>query len=183
MTATAAEARFHRLYDRYHREVLAYFLRRVDRDSAFECTEDVYVVAWRKLDEVPEGERALPWLYAVAWRVLANRRRKLMSKSSHEESLLRDPVDDGAETEAQVVRNEESTELLEAVAKLSDRDQELLRLAVWEELPHAEIAEVLGCSVNAVDVRLHRAVRRLRKGLNGRRHITGRGRPAFMGGD
>jgi RNA polymerase sigma-70 factor (ECF subfamily) len=48
-----------------------------------------------------------------------------------------------------------------AVARLSDDDQELLRLVAWEELGREEIALVLGISRTAVRVRLHRARRRL----------------------
>jgi RNA polymerase sigma-70 factor (ECF subfamily) len=180
--SAVAEARFRRLYDDHHRQILAYFLRRTDRDTAYDCTEDVFLVAWRKLDEVPTGQAALAWLYGVSWRVLANHRRKIV----HERELGH-LIESGAATpdsgpDCQVVRREEYAELLEAVTELSDRDREVLRLAVWEELPHAQIADVLGCSVNAVNVRLHRALRRLAKGLRQRRHITGRGRPAFTGG-
>ena len=69
------EGAFRDLYDRHHRQVLAYLLRRADREDAFDAAEDVFLVAWRRLCEVPPGDRALPWLYGVARRVLANHRR------------------------------------------------------------------------------------------------------------
>lgn len=47
------------------------------------------------------------------------------------------------------------------MAKLSPRDQEVLQLIGWEQLDQAAAARVLGCSVTAVKVRLHRARRRL----------------------
>ena len=56
---------------------------------------------------------------------------------------------------------EELDRVLEAASHLSDRDQEILRLAAWEGLSHRQLAEVFGCSVAAVDQRLHRAKRRL----------------------
>lgn len=49
---------------------------------------------------------------------------------------------------------------LDALARLSASDQEVLRLVAWEELTHAQIADVLGISVNAVAIRLHRARQR-----------------------
>ena len=57
-------------------------------------------------------------------------------------------------------RDERRT-VLAALARLRDSDQEILRLAVWEELPHREIAGVVGCSESSVAVRLHRARTRL----------------------
>jgi RNA polymerase sigma-70 factor (ECF subfamily) len=182
MVEATTAIRFRNLYDEYHRAILAYFLRRLDSDSAYEATEDVFLVAWRKLDTIPEGERSLAWLYSVARRVLANHRRGLARRRRLWHRLADERVAIGQGPEAIVVRKEEHEELLAALARLSDDDQELLRLAVWEELPHADIGDLLGCSVGAVDVRLHRAVRRLEKGLRQAGHRPGR-RPAFLPGE
>jgi RNA polymerase sigma-70 factor (ECF subfamily) len=52
-----------------------------------------------------------------------------------------------------------------ALARLRPEDQELLRLAEWEDLSTADLARVLKCSPNAVTVRLHRAHKRFRSAL------------------
>ncbi|NNC91458.1 MAG: sigma-70 family RNA polymerase sigma factor [Acidimicrobiia bacterium] len=182
MVEAATAIRFRKLYDQHHRAVLAYFLRRLDSDAAYEATEDVFLVAWRRLDTVPDGERALAWLYSVARRVLANHRRSRARRRRLWNRLADETATVGPGPEAVVVRREEHEELLTALARLPDKDQELLRLAVWEELPHADIGDLLGCSVGAVDVRLHRAVRRLEKGLRQAGHRPGR-RPAFLPGE
>lgn len=57
--------------------------------------------------------------------------------------LRRGPADDGYDA------------VLEAASHLNARDREVLDLAAWEGLPHREIAEILGCSIAAVDQRLH----------------------------
>ncbi len=62
-----------------------------------------------------------------------------------------------------MVRQERDTVMLAALAQLRPQDQEVLRLAWWEELPHAEIAGMLGCSTNAATHRIHRAARRVAK--------------------
>ncbi len=51
------------------------------------------------------------------------------------------------------------------MSRLSKRDQEVLRLSYYEELSHEEIGEVLDCSSRNVAVRLHRALKRLKKQL------------------
>ena len=48
---------------------------------------------------------------------------------------------------------------------LRPRDRELVRLIAWEQLSHAEVANMLGCSVNAVAIRWHRSIKRLRNKL------------------
>lgn len=166
MAETASETRFRRLYEEHHREVLSYFLRRVDRDMAYDATEDVFVIAWRRLDSIPQGESELPWLYSVSKGVLANQRRKVMRFGRLLGRLRDQRPATTPSPEHQVIKSEEHRAVLVALATLSERDQEVLRLAVWEELPHAEIGEILGCSRGAVDVRVHRATRRLVKAFD-----------------
>jgi RNA polymerase sigma-70 factor (ECF subfamily) len=57
--------------------------------------------------------------------------------------------------------------VLDALTALRPEDQEILRLAAWEDLGPAEIAIVLGCSANAAALRLSRARKRLRDLLTG----------------
>ena len=166
MVETTAVRRFRRLYDEHHRAVLSYFLRRIDRDSAYDATQDVYVIAWRKLDSIPDGEMELAWLYTVARGVLSNYRRKASRFSRLVRRLGSQRPALPPEPEPQIIRLFEYSAVLEALTNLSDRDQEVLRLAVWEELPHAEIGDVLGCSRGAVDVRVHRALKRLAKAFD-----------------
>lgn len=180
MTGPAvAERRFHDLYDRHHRAVLAYCMRRIDRESAIDCAGDTFLVAWRRLDRVPEGDAALPWLYAVARKVIANhyrsrrRRRSLLDRLAGTGGRTDDPPD----PEAEVVARAEDRDALAALARLSSADQELIRLAVWEELPHAQIGAALGCSAHAVDQRLHRATRRLAREMEAFGHTVNRTAP------
>ncbi|GAA3671923.1 hypothetical protein GCM10022224_040110 [Nonomuraea antimicrobica] len=116
---------------------------------------------WRRLDDVPAGESARPWLFGVARRVLANHHRgerrhtALTARPASELTAFRHPGQEPAGTDA----------LAEAFAKLPDGYREVLSPADWEGLSVAEIAVVLGCSANAVRIRLHRARRRLARAL------------------
>jgi RNA polymerase sigma factor (sigma-70 family) len=53
--------------------------------------------------------------------------------------------------------------MLAALNQLRPEDQEVLRLAWWEELSHAEIGGLLGCSTQAASQRIHRATGRVAK--------------------
>ena len=158
---TTSELRYRRLFDRYSREVFAYCRRRTDEATAADAAADTFTVAWRRLDDIPEGEAALGWLYGVARRVLANeyrhtrRSRRLLTRLRND-----DPPADPT-PEVIVVRRERDRTLLAAVGRLRPEDQEVLRLAWWEELPHADIATLVGCSPQAVSQRIHRAARRV----------------------
>lgn len=152
------DERFAALFDRTHRPLLAYALRRVsDPADAADVVAETYLVAWRRLDDVPDGESARPWLFGVARRVLANlyrgeRRRDALTERLREQLTAATPDPDPGEP---------ATPLVEALRGLPEADQEVLRLVAWEELARDEIALVLGISRTAVRVRLHRARTRL----------------------
>ena len=59
------EERFVALFDATHRALLSYAVRRVaDPADAADVVAETFLVAWRRLDEVPSGDRARPWLFA-----------------------------------------------------------------------------------------------------------------------
>jgi len=155
---------FRSLYDRHYDAILAYFLRRTERSVAQDLTAEVFLVAWRRLEEMPPGEETILWLYGVAANVAAHQRRSV-ARSARLETRLRmvSSTEPSDEPEAQVVRRAEYEQVLAAAAQLKPSDQEILRLAAWEELPHDQISRLLGVSVAAVDQRLHRAKKRLAK--------------------
>lgn len=156
-----AEATFRRLYDTHYDEVLAYCLRRTSRSDAHDATSEVFLTAWRKIDELPDGNNVRSWLFGVAYRVIGHQWRShsrygLLKRKVA--GMLR-PAEPGPATV--VVRRAEDRRVLDAAGRLRPTDQEILRLAGWEQLPHSDIAEILGISVAAVDQRFHRAKRRL----------------------
>ena len=166
--AESAEQRFRSIYEQHVPAVYRFFLRRVEEEgSAQDCTADTFLVAWRRLDDVPDGDHALPWLYGVARHVLQNHYR---SNTRSRRLLLRlgwlrreqSPTPEGI-----VLRRSEDREVVEALHRIRPEDQEVLRLSVWEELTNPEIGELLGCSAHAVAQRRLRATRRLARQLGG----------------
>ena len=144
---------FEDLFGANLRQVLAYTARRSPNLSDSEdATSETFTIAWRKFGDAPADP--LPWLYAIARRVLANRHRahgrfKALLVSLSADLLRRNP--------AAATTNDAA---LDALARLNDADQELVRLVAWEGLDHGAIAATLGISANAVAIRLHRARKR-----------------------
>ena len=56
------ERRFDESYDQHFREVLAYCLRRGQVDDAYDAANEVFAIAWRRIEDVPQGSSARPWL-------------------------------------------------------------------------------------------------------------------------
>ena len=154
--------RFEAMYAEHHARVLGYVLRRTDSpDDAADVLAETFLVAWRRLDDMPSGEVSHLWLYGVARRVLANhhrgeRRRTKLADRVRDELAARLPL---------LAPSGEGTPFAAAFRSLSDGDREVLALHGWEGLDAGEIARVLGFSRNAARIRLHRARLRLRAAL------------------
>jgi RNA polymerase sigma-70 factor, ECF subfamily len=147
------------LFDEHAAAVRAYALRRIDAASADDTVSEVFVVAWRRIDEIPAD--ALPWLLACARRVLANQYRGARRRLALVDRLS------SAEDPASAMSGIEPAEpLLCALMTLSERDQELLMMIAWEGLDPARAAAALECSRATLAVRLHRARRRLAAALD-----------------
>jgi RNA polymerase sigma factor (sigma-70 family) len=152
--ADERQARFEAVYAACHAPVLGYALRRTaSPDDAADVIAETFLTAWRRLDEMPAGPQARLWLYGVARRVLANHHRGERRRSALAERLR-------GELAAAYLPPEYSGELGRislAFGRLPERERELLALNAWEGLDYGQIAVVLGCSRNAVRIRLHRA--------------------------
>lgn len=159
------EARFTALFDRTRLPLLAYAVRRVsDPADAADVVAETYLVAWRRLEDVPPGDQARPWLFGVARRVLANHHRGERRRHALADRL-RDSLEDlNAPDPASVShpdREGDTARVLAAMDRLKEDDREILRLVAWEELAREEIAVAMGLSRAAVRLRLHRARARL----------------------
>jgi DNA-directed RNA polymerase specialized sigma24 family protein len=158
------EARFTRLYETYYRNVFGYVVLRVAPHAAEDVTGEVFTIAWRKIDEIPE--RALPWLLGVA--------RNLARQSHGAVGQARGLVDRlaGLTTDADrhawdaadhVIARDQA---LAALRTLSPKEAEAVTLTAWHGLEPAEAARVAGCARAAFVVRLHRGRRRLARALD-----------------
>jgi RNA polymerase sigma factor (sigma-70 family) len=158
----SAVDRFRALFDAHHRAVLGYALRRTSPADAADVLADTMLVAWRRLDDVPEGQGARPWLFGVAHKALANQRRGAVRRDR-----LRARAE-AAVSEALVNPMEPHGDQLwvrAALQALDDVDREVLTLTAWEELTPTEIAAALELPPATVRTRLHRARARLREEL------------------
>jgi len=146
----AAARRFSWLYDREHANVLRFVLRRLpssDVTRAEDITADVFLAAWRRLDEINAAEPSeRAWLFAAARHSLlheqrASIRRDALAIRLAEHSNYQAPGPD------QVVGPR--LDVAAAWARLKPGEQEVLALDVWEGLSSAEAGRVLGISAGA----------------------------------
>jgi RNA polymerase sigma-70 factor (ECF subfamily) len=150
--------RFELLYAKHAPAVKAYALRRANSSTADDVVAEVFVVCWRRFDEVPADP--LPWLLGVARRVLSTQRR-----GERRRGVLRDRLTETVADSIDATPEVGDGALAGALARLSDADRELLLLIAWDGLSPAQAATVLGVKPATVRVRLMRARRRLTHAL------------------
>jgi RNA polymerase sigma-70 factor, ECF subfamily len=154
-------AAFEAVFREHVGAVHAYALRRSDATIADEVVADTFMVCWRRFDRVPDN--ALPWLYAVARRCLANRLRAARRELTRRSPAVATPADATADAYEQRAR---ARDVLTALARLPPKEREALQLCAWEGLSPTEAARAAGCTAPAFRVRLHRARRRLAAALD-----------------
>lgn len=153
-------ARFRDLYVRFYEPVHSFLRRRADEETARDVAANTFLVAWRRLDAVPQVE-PLPWLIRTARLTLANEIRRDNRRKAYARRAQADVRYD-AQVTADLADSVAETERIRlALLDLPSADAEILRLTAWEDLDTRQVAMVLGCTVAAAKVRLHRARRKL----------------------
>ena len=153
--------RFRSLYESTFSDIYAYATRALvpDRSEIDDVVAEIYLVAWRRIDELPSSPQDRLWLFGVARNVVRNNRRSSTRRHRLVDRIHRQPHPPPGSSDPFAV------DVIDALRRLSASEREVMQLVVWDGLSPAEAAEVLNCSVNVVQVRLHRARRRLARWL------------------
>jgi RNA polymerase sigma-70 factor (ECF subfamily) len=181
--------RFELLYAKHGPAVKAYVLRRAYASIADDVLAEVFVVCWRRFEEIPP--EPLPWLLGIARRVLSTQRRGDRRRAAVRDRLVETAagahveMPTGSPASASGVRKEalahiDDSTLLAALARLSETERELLLLIAWDGLSPTEAATVLHIKPGTARVRLLRARRRLTRALAHERSSTATCSPLSM---
>lgn len=162
--------KFEALYAAHVKDLLSYALRRsASTHDAVEALSEAMLVAWRRIDDVPEGIEARLWLFGVMRNVLNNSRR-----SSRRQKRLIEKVSSLLEADVQeetLSRDTRTSNVHEALKQLRPIEAEVIRLSIWEELTSSQISTLLQIPPETVRTHLHRGRLKLR-GLLGHTDIS-----------
>ncbi|MEX2273516.1 MAG: sigma-70 family RNA polymerase sigma factor [Vicinamibacterales bacterium] len=160
------EAAFDVIVGRHQRHVYQICYRFVNNhEDAADLAQDVFVRAYRGLRKF-KGDAALgTWLYRVAVNTSLN---KVAIKRPVMEPLDAAPRVEtrGEHPDAALMRGEDAVRVRNAIKRLPPRQRATLVLRMYRELPHEEIAAILGSSVGAVKANFFHALANLRKQLS-----------------
>lgn len=156
MSSRIATDEFVELYESNYHSIRNYCLRRLEPQDAEDAVSEVFAAAWRRFESMPAGLEPRLWLYGVARNTVNNFRR-----SARRRERLWSKVSSLRPRHSHLPEHHLNEVLIEALARLSERDQEIIRLRVWEDLSGGQVAAVLGISRPAANTRLHRAAKRM----------------------
>ena len=156
---------------RLHGPLLRYIIAPIlpDPREREECLNDVVMRVWDRIGQYSPERGSFPaWLSAVA-RNTARNRLRAGERHRGQEQLDAAAVDPAPGPEEQLLREERQRRLRKALAGLTPMEQELVYRKYFYLQPTAQMAAELGLTTRAVEGRLHRLRRRLKKELGGER--------------
>jgi RNA polymerase sigma-70 factor (ECF subfamily) len=154
---------FESLYRENVRALQAYALTRTSSTEAHDAVSRMFLVAWRRFDDVPADP--LPWLIGVARRILADQRRAEARRAAFAVRLTQEPVATQASHDDVAAAIVMRGSIREALSRLRSEDREVLILVAWHGFTTEQLATALGCSKPVASLRLHRARRRFARHL------------------
>ena len=163
---------FDTLYQEFQPRIQRYLSRLVGTAEAADLTQTVFLKVSRGLDDF-RGESSLAtWIYRIATNTahdhlaLAQTKQQSAEKALDEDETIDDfPADDRADSDREYIRREMNACVRGIAEQLPENYRSVLLLADLEEFTNAEIAEILGLSLDTVKIRLHRGRAALRKAL------------------
>ncbi len=144
------EQRFEELYRATYPDIVAYCRRRLTPDAVDDVVAAIFLVAWRRLDDVLEADSSLAWLYGVAYKTVGNHIRGRKRLRALSDKTLRQPPARIVSTEQAVELSDGLNRALAALDSLSPGDQEIIRLAAFENLSLDQIVQVTGGAPTSV---------------------------------
>lgn len=147
------------IFERHGERLFRYCWRMTqDRQASEDLVQEVFLKMMRFRESYRDGHSFQAWMYSIARNLQMDLWRRKRFEGEWDEGL------EPSVAPSTHVENEQETALLQqALALLPAAKRDILVMARFQELPHAEIAAVLGCEVGSARVRLHRAIESLRE--------------------
>lgn len=155
------------LFERHNARLFNYYVRMTgDRQLSEDMVQDVFVRILRYRHTFRGESRFLTWMFTIARNVQMDN----VKRWGRGETLVTDGDDERAGAPVNEPASDDATDrrydaelVREALGRLSPEKREALVLSRYEGMKYSEIAELAGCSVENVKVRVHRAIRDLRR--------------------
>jgi RNA polymerase sigma-70 factor (ECF subfamily) len=134
-----------------------------NHEDASDLAQDAFIRAYRALRKFKRQSSLATWLFRIAVNVCLNR---LAARRQPELAIVDDRIATESESAADtILRAERAAVVRAAIARLPRKQRATLILRIYHELPHEQIAAMLGSSVGAVKANFFHALKNLKRVL------------------
>jgi RNA polymerase sigma-70 factor (ECF subfamily) len=179
-TVSNQPVKFREIFDTYHPIILRYLTRIVGQSEAEDVTQEVLIKVSKGLQQFRGDSSINTWIYRIATNCAIDRLRGRSERQPPDSEHVMTVEDsdnipeqescciesESPSVETGVIRKEMSQCVLEYVNRLSENYRAVLVLSELEGLSNAEIADIIGISLDSVKIRLHRARQKLHQELS-----------------
>ncbi|MBK8781314.1 MAG: sigma-70 family RNA polymerase sigma factor [Anaerolineales bacterium] len=174
---SANESEFQKIYDAFQPKILRYLTHLASESEAEDLTQETFVKIHQRLENFRGESQLSTWIYRIATNTALDRLRspsfqraaQISLSENLDETELADkvicPEDKKPLIEKQLIREEMNECIRGYIEKLPENYRTVLVLSEWVGLKNNEIAEILGVTLDAVKIRLHRAKTKLKEEL------------------
>lgn len=163
LLAEDSEYAFQLIYDRYRNRIYQTSIRYLKSPViAQEVVQDVFLKLWFERKNLKKDQPVEAWLYTVAKNNLINRLKKIANEWKALNGFKKIIPKTDESTADKVVESQYNKLLQEALQSLPEQQQKVFRLARFEQLTYAEIAEKLSISPLTVKTHMARALDNMR---------------------
>lgn len=151
------------LFDRYHIRLYNFFLKLThDASLSEDLVQNVFerIIKYRQSYRGDASFKA--WMFQIARNVRTDHYRLNRIKIDDAVQPVQLHLTTGTQHEV-MEQNERNQELERAIMQLKPEYREVLWLGWFEKMNYAEVGEIMGITVSNVKVRMHRAIKQLRR--------------------
>ena len=163
--------KFSDVYDGFHEKLNRYLERMIGKNDAEDLMQEVFLKIDKGLKDF-KGESGLStWVYRIATNAALDKLKSRSYREQGETVTLEEagdqmesagPEETSLSAEREAIRNEMNECIREFVDRLSTDYRTVIVLSEIKDLANQQIADILGISLDAVKIRLHRARARLK---------------------
>jgi len=133
----------------------------VSHTDADDVMQNVFIKAWKALDEFREDAKLFTWLYRIA----TNESLTFLDQAKRRSSVSFEDVSETLENKLHSEKDFDEKKavwkLQLAIQQLPEKQRVVFNLRYFEEMPYEEMSEILETSVGALKASYHHAVKKI----------------------